>query len=248
MGQSKLVQVDAFFDGIAAHQAKNWLDHEGIPAFVEGTNANSAFYVGNALTGVKLLVASEDEEKAANVLRQYRSTNPETKGWYCGACQEHNEPSFDLCWSCGQNREDVEATAPSKSVRQSSGGAALEDAENEFTEAKTQTNFETGNPYQPPLASLSADTNKTMRPDSEPTEESDRTEEVIQRAWRASIFGLGLVFPIPFLQLYSVILLLGVDRSVPIESRFQRQFKMAWIVNSVVLLGAAVAVALILIR
>ena len=49
MGEITLVQVDAFFDGLAAHQAKNWLEHEGITAFVEGANANSAMYIGSAL-------------------------------------------------------------------------------------------------------------------------------------------------------------------------------------------------------
>ncbi len=56
MSEFKLVQVDAFFDGLSALQAKDWLNQEGILAFVEGANANSAFFVGNALAGVKLLV------------------------------------------------------------------------------------------------------------------------------------------------------------------------------------------------
>lgn len=247
VGGHKLIQVDSFFDGLAAQQAQNWLNQEGIPAFVEGANANSALYVGSALAGVKLLVAKEDQERARIVLRQYHSVLPDRTTWYCGECEEFNEPSFDLCWSCSKKREEVEAPAPLKNLRHNSETADDEPAESTLSVADIPRLIESGNPYQPPQIMLPAKQYQKPQLDDE-TEEIEKAEEVIQRAWRASILGLGLVFPIPILNTYSVMLLAGVDRKVPISTKSQRQFKLACLINLILVLAIGLAVSVVVIR
>ncbi len=37
---------------------------------------------------------------------------PRRRPWYCGTCQEMNEPSFDYCWQCEGERDTVEAEIP----------------------------------------------------------------------------------------------------------------------------------------
>lgn len=244
VGGQKLIQIDSFFDGLAAYQAQNWLNHEGIPAFVEGANANSALYVGSALAGVKLLVAGEDQERARIALRQYHSEIPDRTAWYCGDCEEFNEPSFDLCWSCGKNREEVETPGPTSSHRRHSEAADDESVETEVSVAGVPQSIESGNPYQPPMVMMPAMPNRKPQLD-EQTEAIEKTEEIIQRAWRASVLGLGLVFPIPILHAYSVMLLAGVDRDVPISSKSQRQFKLAWSINLILVLAICLVVSVV---
>lgn len=226
MGELKLVQIDAFFDSLSAYQAQNWLDQEGVIAFVEDANANAALYVGSALSGVKLLVAFQDQERARRLLLQYHSQNSSRTTWYCGECKEFNEPSFDLCWSCGKNREDVEVPAPTASPKR-----GLEVVSDDLRVADIPEKIESDNPYQPPLVMLPAIHRREEQAD---TENIEQTEEVIQRAWRASI--LGLILPIPLLQLYSIFLLLGVDGNVPISKKSKLQFKLAWSFNIFVVL------------
>lgn len=247
MSGLRLVQVDSFFDSIAAHQAKNWLDQEGIPAFVEGANANSALYVGSALAGVKLLVAFEDQERAKCSLGQFHSDSSRLTTWYCGDCKEINEPSFDLCWLCGKNREEVEKPVPGKGDDRMSETAWNDSDEASLRVEDLPQRIDSGNPYQPPLVMLPA--NPIQKPKLEEQAEAiEKTEETIQRAWRSSVLGLGLVFPIPILQAYSVLLLLSVDRELPISSKSQRQFKMAWSINIILMLAICIVLGVIVYR
>ncbi len=198
MSEFKLVQVDTFFDGLSALQAKDWLNQEGILAFVEGANTNSAFFVGNALAGVKLLVASSDQDRARSALQRYHSETLDQATWYCGDCQEMNEPSFDVCWSCGQSRQDVEASPPPNTRP-----PEPQTPSDELTVADFPDRMQSTNPYQPPLARTSANRNPEKVTDPDLTQ---ATEDIIQRAWRASI--MGLIFPVPIFNLYSVFILL----------------------------------------
>ncbi len=244
LSSSKLVQIDTFFDGVAAHQAKSWLNQEGIPAFVEGAHANSGLYIGSALAGVKLLVAADDKERACNLLQQYHTDGYDRTSWFCGSCQEVNEPSFDLCWSCGENREDVEALKPTPSLR-----IQPENDESPDKNLNLPEPIETGNPYQPPQVMLPADPNpESTLLEEDRLAEAERAEEVIQRAWRASVIGLGLVFPFPILHLYSVTLLLGVDANASVSQRARRQYRFAWGINIVLLFAICIAGVVLLRR
>jgi hypothetical protein len=221
----KLVQVGVYFDELGAIQAKNWLETEGVTAGVEGGNVNTALsHVGSALSGVRLLVAEQDYARARELLVRYGEKNSLRTSWYCGECQETNEPSFDLCWSCGKVREEVDAPFPA--------AEAEPVVASDFTEirvADIPAKIESNNPYQPPLISEPAIPSRLDRPLDGLTEQMEQT---IQRAWRASVIGFFIpIIPVPVLQFYSIWLLLGIDLEVPISQKAKRQFRWAWSLN-----------------
>lgn len=232
----KLVQVGVYFDELGAIQAKNWLETEGVLAGVEGGNVNTALsHVGSALFGVRLLVAEKDYDRARELLVRYGERDPLRTSWYCGDCKETNEPGFDLCWSCGKSREEVDASFPAAQTE------AVEASDlNEISVADIRERIESNNPYQPPLISGPAIPARTDRPLDGLTE---LMEQTIQRAWRASVIGLFIPFiPIPVLQIYSVLLLLRIDPEVPISQKAKQQFRWAWTLNILLILFICLAV------
>ena len=226
----KLVQVGVFFEELGAIQAKNWLETEGVIAGVEGGSVSTALsHIGSALSGVRLLVAEIDYDRARELLLRYGETNSPGTSWYCGDCKETNEPSFDLCWSCGKTREEVGVPFPADESKpvESSGFT-------EISHAEIPAKIDSNNPYQPPLVSEPAISAQLDRPLDAVTEQMEQT---IQRAWRASVIGLFIpIIPIPLLQIYSILLLLRIDPEVPISQKAKRQFRWAWSLNILLIL------------
>jgi hypothetical protein len=139
------------------------------------------------------------------------------------------------------NREDVEQPAPIKTTQHQS-----EIIDDELNGPDIPQRIASGNPYQPPFVMLPTHRNRDTQPDLEQSEETEKAEEVIQRAWRASI--LGFLFPIPIFHLYSVILLLGVDQRLPISRKSKRQLKLAWTVNIALVFLFCIAIGIIISR
>mgnify|MGYP002623966401 CR=1 FL=1 len=68
------VTVAAYGTPAEARLAANFLEAEGIPTFLSGENAvGSLWYLGTALGGVELQVASHDFERASEVLEVHRA-------------------------------------------------------------------------------------------------------------------------------------------------------------------------------
>jgi len=45
----------------------------------------------------------EDEDfKKASLLLESSFSKPDNQGWICSKCNEHNDASFEFCWSCYQ--------------------------------------------------------------------------------------------------------------------------------------------------
>lgn len=95
-----------------AEQARNYLEAQGIKAFVEGVNTQLALsYAGGAMSGVKLLVA-EDDAKLAEQLLLEEGPDPEADAWTCRRCYSEVDAGFDVCWKCGSDRkQESESTA-----------------------------------------------------------------------------------------------------------------------------------------
>ncbi|MCR9295832.1 MAG: DUF2007 domain-containing protein [bacterium] len=95
-----------------AEQARNFLEAQGIKAFVEGVNTQLALsYAGGAMSGVKLLVA-EDDAKLAEQLLLEEGPDPEAEAWTCRRCYSEVDAGFDVCWKCGSDRkQESESTA-----------------------------------------------------------------------------------------------------------------------------------------
>jgi hypothetical protein len=104
---NSLVTLESFPNTISAEQARIALAAEGIQAFVEGGATDTLLsHVGSALGGVKLTVRESDVQRAAAILSE---SFAEDKGanWHCRDCDEEVDAGFDVCWSCGKNRDEV---------------------------------------------------------------------------------------------------------------------------------------------
>lgn len=117
---AKFVVVAKFFNEQEAHIAKANLAAGGVESMVEGANTNAMLsHVGSALGGVRLLVAEADKNRAQEILAAYEKQNARGKStqghstWFCGTCREVLDVSFETCWSCGNERSEVEQAMPS---------------------------------------------------------------------------------------------------------------------------------------
>lgn len=107
---SELVQVASFGDVFEADQWRMLLEENGVATFIDGANANAMMpYVGTALGGVRLLVASADQSRAAEIIGTLRQQKSDGAPWFCGRCREEVDAGFDTCWSCGRPRAEVES-------------------------------------------------------------------------------------------------------------------------------------------
>lgn len=90
---------------LEAHALKGALEVAGVPVRLSGGGLQGA--IGELpvdLLQVTLMVPSHALDDASAVLAAYLK-QPEA-GWRCGHCGEENGASFEVCWRCGQERED----------------------------------------------------------------------------------------------------------------------------------------------
>lgn len=206
----KFVAVDRFISEQQATAASAWLEADGIETFLEGATASatlSYFGVGT----VNLMVSQTDEQAALESLDRYRQQVGASPDWYCGSCQETNDGSFDICWKCKGDRNDVATDFPEPQFKQSE------------RHTKPIHQLDSQNPYQP-----------TEQVKIEPADyDSDsytdhQAQDDIQRAYRSAV--LGIAMPIVFLPL-SIILLLGsYDSNQPISDSSRKKRLLTWLV------------------
>jgi hypothetical protein len=220
----RFIAIEKFESEQKAAAAAAWLEADGIVVFIEGASASTALsYTGVA--AVRLMVKETQEQAAKNSLAEYQNQTAEADAeWYCCNCQETNEGSFDICWKCQRDRQEVEGEFPLK----------LDTAEPNKDDGDAKIESDSTNPYQPARAKL----------ESSDTYAVDQAEAVIDRAYRSAVLGVGL--PI-LLTPYSIVLLLAsydCNSAISESSRKRRRF--AWIFNFVVLSawGAVLAIGL----
>lgn len=89
------------------------LEAAGIQAFVQGSETGrSLSYIGVALGGVRVQVAARDVEAARRLLSEDARQRATAGDWQCPRCDEPNDASFDLCWSCSLPRGEAAARFP----------------------------------------------------------------------------------------------------------------------------------------
>ena len=105
---TKMVTIATFENPAEAHAAKNCLEAEGIAAIVTDESVGSWLgYMGSAIGGIKLQVADVDVERSENILfLQTAGDGGSTEPWRCTRCQEVVDGGFEICWSCGGEREE----------------------------------------------------------------------------------------------------------------------------------------------
>src|SRR5688500_12051630 len=110
----KLVTVADFATPAEAQIASNMLAAEGIRVVAQDENmAGTMWHLGSALGGVKLQVAEEDAERAAELLAAADATHVQSRHthrghWTCPKCGERVNGDFAMCWACGTARDGTE--------------------------------------------------------------------------------------------------------------------------------------------
>ena len=110
----QLVRVATFNSEIEADHVRSVLRENGILSYVDGGTTNTMLsHVGSALGGVRLLTSSADAGTARDMIESLRfDTQSHRDPWYCGRCQQEVDAGFDVCWSCGGERDEVGALSP----------------------------------------------------------------------------------------------------------------------------------------
>lgn len=145
MADDKLVTVRRCGPIWQAEMIRDRLEAAGLRAFVQGSESNRMLsHVGTALGGVRVQVPASELETAREVLladeRQRATAGP----WQCPRCDEPNEASFDVCWSCSMPRGSTPAMEP--------GFEAATEAD---AEGPAETPW-TGSARNPPAETLNA--------------------------------------------------------------------------------------------
>lgn len=98
-----LYRADGPVDGWLLH---HFLDTLGIPSEVRG---QSLYGLGGAIpmpdAAMSVWVAEPHRERAQAALKRWKGPELVHPRWRCSACGEENEPAFELCWSCGHDRD-----------------------------------------------------------------------------------------------------------------------------------------------
>lgn len=212
-------ELTSYHNSLQAELLVNILRENGIPAFTNAGESNVALsYLQSSMRMISVFVAPEQFEEAQRLLDQLFDDSGQP--WYCGKCETEIEAGFDVCWSCGLPREEVQAPFPERKVQEPMPTPMF----------NLQT--DTANPYSAPVAPVH------VEPDSPQTAEQIRSDDLINRAWTASI--LGLVFIPLVLQFYSVYLLIQAGTiDAPLSDQSQKRYNRAIVLNIIgIVVGA----------
>lgn len=225
MSKSKLVKIGSYANQVEAEHIQSLLEEQGIETFVEGGTSNTAMsYVGSAIGGVKLLAKDSDVESVKNVLATLESDNSAGEDWFCAKCEDSVDGSFEVCWSCGGPRNEVEGEAPPPPEY----AAPLED----FGDKRgvvIDDDRDLSNPYSP--SGVVSDSGPPAPHEPDPV-----AEDMAQRAFRASWIGMAVMpFLLNFYSLYLQLRLANGERTL--SDRANRLWYWALGINVVAVCG-----------
>jgi len=189
-----------------AQQLRNLLADVEIPAFIDSEASTSM--MGHQMLDVRLMVQDKHEQEAREILRDAvnQATAEHGPDWFCGTCEEVIEGAFDVCWSCGESREDVARDSPRHLAAGATDSSELPTASVAIPELDRtfDRSLNERNPYAPSslFAGSSADIEGPL------TEEANQH---LKRALMASAVGL-LIIPV-LMNAYSIHLLLSFPPS-----------------------------------
>ncbi|MEW4563776.1 hypothetical protein AB1K70_14680 [Bremerella sp. JC770] len=202
MPTSEFLKIASYANAADADHLKAVLQDHGIRAFVDGGDLQTSLsYIGSALGGVHVIVSSVDADKAIEIKDELSQESHEPAGdpWFCGQCEEVVDAGFQVCWSCGGERSEVESPMPAT--------ADLKEAPEEEPRPEERheplpdpSHFDGANPYASPLAKTSF-----AEEPGKPFEINEDAEAMLVRSWRAAI--LGLTFMPIIANIYSMYML-----------------------------------------
>ena len=211
--------VGSFATPVEADAIRGLLEAAGIRSLLaDEATVGMNWLLGNAVRGVKVLVADDDLVRAVQIVSQAADAAREVAhridappDWKCSLCGEEVSGDFAVCWSCGATRDGAADPGFEKDVEPEEAGAATTaksnsaNADDAAQDEMPAARPDESNPYRAPLAPLAAEPEE---PAAEEEYEFSEYDEVAFRAWKASI--IGLAFCPPLLQLYSTSLLVSL--------------------------------------
>ena len=206
MPSPEFQRIASWHNAADAEHAKAVLNWNGIDAFLEGADLQiSLSYFGSALGDVKLVVRTVDAERATKLLDKliHEARDPQNGPWFCGACEEVIDAGFDVCWSCGKARSEVEAPFPEVAnlASEPSGTDTTDPANALLPRVSTQ---DEANPYAPPLV------REMQEPaDDETSPAQVEADNLVMQSANAAV--LGILIPL-IGTLYSLFLLFAALR------------------------------------
>lgn len=91
---AKLVQVEAYATVSQADASKNYLEKNGVPAYIEDSEIIAMdWMLGAAVRGIKLKVAAEDAQRATELLDEIKRSRE---------CDPSAAPIVFPCENCGK--------------------------------------------------------------------------------------------------------------------------------------------------
>lgn len=200
MAESELVQIASYATEVEAEYVRSLLRENGIHAYVDGAASNTMMsHVGTALGGVRLLTSSGNAEAAIEFLASIGDDSRSSDAaWFCGQCEETIDANFDVCWACGRERAMVEGQVPVPESETEPDRPI--DADSKSQAVITSAPREPSHPYVPPGVADTA-TNQNFT-----TSSADDVDEMVLRAYRASLLGF-ILLPV-ITHAYSMYLLL----------------------------------------
>jgi hypothetical protein len=87
---------------------RNVLEGKGIETIIMNEFASGgAGDLATFETWPELWIENEQQFEQAEAIVKNILQNREDDYWFCRGCQEKNDISFEYCWNCGRNSEEV---------------------------------------------------------------------------------------------------------------------------------------------
>jgi hypothetical protein len=218
-----LITIATYGSPEEAEVARNALQAEGLQAFLDGVaTVGNFWHMGNAVGGVRLLIAEADAERALSVLRTPEddtSARDDLGEWICPRCASPVGLDFDVCWSCGTTRDGAEnadfaAYARVPADAELDGGATPAETADGEADSEDQVDTWTSG------------------------------DAIAHRALRAAVIGMVFCPPLPCA--YSAWLLSRLDvNEAQLSDSGRRWYRMAFWIDLVFIGTAAVVLALV---
>ena len=246
----ELRSVGTFATPVEADVLRLLLEAEGIRALLaDEATVGMDWLLGNAVHGVKVVVADDDFERAMRIVADAASDSADRAAekvtrapWKCSVCGERVTADFEVCWACGASRDGqpdpefaVEPAAAPLAAADEEQSTADDDSARSAEEAvqREAARGDASNPFRSPLAHDPA----SAATQTEAAETAVEDETAL-RAWRASV--IGLVCCPPILQIYSIALLISlILKAAPLSPAAGRRCLGAWLLDLAVLSAIA---------
>lgn len=102
-----MIRVFSHDNIIVVYNLRNLLEHAGIQCELRNDFVSSAAgEVPPIEVWPEIHVAPEQSKKAEALIEEAMKGPHDQTSWFCQKCSESNAPAFELCWQCGQDRQD----------------------------------------------------------------------------------------------------------------------------------------------